>query len=286
LGLTAKRLWIPLDEVVPENSGAKAYGVRQLAELARNKGAGFLTPSTIVLPFGVQLPGATDDIASVVAREFGENSRLMVRSSANCEDLEGFAGAGLYESVANVAASEVASAVAKVRASLRTRRAVQSRKQAGILEENALMAVIIQQMLTPDYSFILHTVNPINQNQREVYIELAIGLGETLASASARGFPCRLVCDKESGSVTTLAFASFSQALWPASIGGVTRRVLDYSQVELSRNSELRRMLGRRLASIASFVEAAFCRPQDIEGAVVGDDIYLVQARSQQGLRT
>ena len=49
------------------------------------------------------------------------------------------------------------------------------------------MAVLIQQMLTPDFSFVLHTVNPLNRNVGEVYAEIAVGLGETLASAGERG---------------------------------------------------------------------------------------------------
>jgi phosphoglucan, water dikinase len=281
----ADKFWLPLHEVLPENSGAKAYGAKRLAEIAQKKGAGFLTPPTLVVPFGISQSSAIDDLISVVIKEFGHDTPLMVRSSANCEDLEGFAGAGLYESIANVSPSEVVPAVTKVWASLLTHRAVESRKQAGIPEEHARMAVIIQQMLKPDYSFIIHTTNPINRNPREVYIELAVGLGETLASASIRGTPYRLVCDKETGSVTTLAFASFSQALQPAPDGGLARRTLDYSQIDLSRDATFREALGKRLSDVACFVEAAFSSPQDLEGAVVGKEIYLVQARPQQGLQ-
>jgi phosphoglucan, water dikinase len=219
-----------------------------------------------------------------VAAEFGPSARLMVRSSANCEDLEQYASAGLYVSVPNVAVADVASAVREVWASLWSRRAVASRKQAGIPEEQARMGVLIQPMLTPNYAFILHTTNPINRNPSEVYAELAVGLGEILASASAPGTPYRLVCDKKSGAVETLAFASFSHALFPAPADGVGERTLDYSQVTLSCDAAARRALGRRLCFIGKFVEEALGQPQDIEGAVVGNDIYLVQARPQQGL--
>jgi phosphoglucan,water dikinase len=212
------------------------------------------------------------------------DERLMVRSSANCEDLEDFAGAGLYESIPNVQTGEVASAVCRVWSSLWTRRAVLSRKQAGIRHEQARMAVIIQQMIAPDYSFVLHTVNPLSHRADEVYAELALGLGETLASAAARGTPYRLVCNKESGAVQTLAFANFSQALLADSRGGVRRELLDYSRVSLSRESESRKDLGRQLAAIGSCVESGFNKAQDIEGAIMGNKIYLVQSRPQQGL--
>ena len=209
----------------------------------------------------------------------------MVRSSANCEDLEELAGAGLYESVANVGLEELEAAVKTVWASLWTRRAAAGRRQAGIPHEQAHMGVLIQSMLTPDYSFVLHTVNPIDRNPRQVYAELAVGLGETLASAAARGTPYRLVGDKTSGATTLLACANFSQGLWPCPTGGVTAKTIDYSRVALSRDAAALPKLGRRLTAIGRRVEEAFRLPQDIEGAVVGDDIFLVQSRPQQGLK-
>ena len=225
-----------------------------------------------------------EEITSALRKKFRADDRLMVRSSANCEDLEEFAGAGLYESVPNVRPAEVTSAMRRVWSSLWTRRAVLSRKQAGIPHEQAQMAVIIQQMLAPDYSFVLHTVNPLSHNTDEVYAEIAVGLGETLASAAARGTPYRLVCHKKSREVQTLAFANFSYALRADSTAGVNRELLDYSRVPLSRESELRKDLARRLAAIGSRVENEFGKAQDIEGAITGNKIYLVQSRPQQGL--
>jgi phosphoglucan,water dikinase len=232
----------------------------------------------------VQQLNVPDEIACELAKRFGPNGRLIVRSSANCEDLAELAGAGLYESAANVAPSDVAPAVRGIWASLWTRRAVLSRKQAGIPQEKAHMAVLIQQMLTPDFSFVLHTVNPINNNPREAYAEVAVGLGETLASAAIRGNPYRMLCDKESGAATILAFANFSQAIWPNPVGGFIRKTVDYSRIELSHDRDARKSLGRRLAAISRFVEDALHKPQDIEGAIVRKEIYLVQQRPQQGV--
>jgi phosphoglucan,water dikinase len=92
-----------------------------------------------------------------------------------------------------------------------------------------------------------------------------------------------MLCDKETGAATMLAFANFSEAIWPNPAGGLIRKTVDYSEVELSRDTALRKTLGRRLAAISRFVEKALKTPQDIEGALVGDEIYLVQARPQQG---
>jgi phosphoglucan,water dikinase len=225
-----------------------------------------------------------EDIASVVGRRLGREGRFMVRSSSNCEDLAELAGAGLYESVPNVPLSGIASAVRTVWASLWTLRATLSREQSGIPHQQAHIAVLIQSMLAPDLSFVLHTVNPLDCNRSEVYAEVAVGLGETLVSGAARGTPFRLICDKHSGAVRTLAFANFSRALRPVGAGGVASETVDYSRVRLSLDAGVRQDLGRRLAAIGRLVEEALQRPQDIEGAVIGDEVYLVQSRAQQGL--
>src|ERR1019366_208523 len=219
----------------------------------------------------IQQLTVSNEIAAGVAAQFGKLDRLMVRSSANCEDWEELAGAGVDDSIANVAVADVAAAVRAVWASLWTRRAALSRRQAGIPHAQAHMAVLIQQMVTPDFSFVLHTVNPLNRNAGEVYAEIAVGLGETLASAGERGNPYRLSCDKITGATTTLALANFSHALRPNPAGGVRRETVDYSQIELSRDSDARKALGKRLAAVARFVEEAFQKPQDIEGAMVGN---------------
>src|SRR5207247_6092703 len=114
--------------------------------------------------------------------------------------------------------------------------------------------------------------------------EFAVGLEETLASAGTRGNPYRMVCDRHSGAATTLAFANFGQALWPDPAGGVAPRIVDYSRIAMSCEAGALRRLGRRLATIGQLVEKAMQKPQDIEGVVVGEEIYLVQARPQQGL--
>jgi len=80
-----------------------------------------------------------------------------------------------------------------------------------------------------------------------------------------------------------LGFASFGQAIWPDPAGGLIRKTVDYATVTLSTNEGLRNRLGGRLGTIAQFVEDALEGPQDIEGLVLGDQIYLVQSRPLHG---
>jgi phosphoglucan,water dikinase len=92
-------------------------------------------------------------------------------------------------------------------------------------------------MLAADFSFILHTTNPLRPRSDEAYVEVAAGLGESLASGATRGTPCRFACSKKSGSTETLAFASFSQALVLSSGGGLTWQTVDYTRIPFSWGS-------------------------------------------------
>lgn len=65
---------------------------------------------------------------------FGEGATVIVRSSANVEDLAGMSGAGLYDSIPNIAPKDpqqLEAAIKGVWASLYTRRAALSRHAAG-----------------------------------------------------------------------------------------------------------------------------------------------------------
>jgi phosphoglucan,water dikinase len=323
--ICAKRPLIRIENALAETSGAKAAGMRRLAEISSQRGSGFLAPYALVVPFGVmeetlsKFPGDSAEyldlssridalepaafaqassrlcelverleVPEIITKEiqerFGSGARLAVRSSANCEDLKEFAGAGLYQSVINVAPADIELAIRAVWSSLWTQRAAESRRAGGIPHDRAHMAVLIQESLTPDFSFVLHTVNPITREVKELYAEIAVGLGEVLASATTAGSPYRITINKQSSAVEILAFANFSQAVRPDPAGGVRRETVDYSKISLSKEAAEVEKMGRHLSAIGVFVEHALGGPQDIEGAVVNERVYLVQARPQQGL--
>jgi phosphoglucan,water dikinase len=265
---------------------------------------------------GVALPA--EELRRVAAA-FPRGCTLIVRSSANVEDLAGMSGAGLYESVPNVGAGDAAAlgaAVRRVWASLHARRALLARAAAGVPPRAARMAVAVQRQLAPELSFVLHTAHPLTGDAGVLAAELAPGLGETLASGT-RGSGWRLEVDKATGDVSTLAFANFSQALLPAGgapadvsaaaaaaagggggaslaaavaarraaapggDGAVAARVVDYSAQELSWSEDARAAAGRRLCAVGRLLEAEFGAAQDVEGCVAGGRLYVVQTRPQ-----
>ena len=80
------------------------------------------------------------------------------------------------------------------------------------------------------------------------------------------------------------AFASFSYAIWPGPSGNLIQKTVDYSRIGLSKDKVFRNRLGGHLGAIGRFVEDSEGIPQDIEGLVLEDKIYLVQSRPQQGV--
>ncbi|KAM7279208.1 hypothetical protein ACFE04_006342 [Oxalis oulophora] len=222
-----------------------------------------------------------------IAKIFPNSARLIVRSSANVEDLAGMSAAGLYDSIPNVSPSNpkaFAKAVSQVWASLYTRRAVLSRRAARVAQKDASMAVLVQEMLSPDISFVLHTLSPTDNDHNSVEAEIAPGLGETLASGT-RGTPWRLSSGKIDGKVQTLAFANFSEEMVVSSGGPADGEVLhltvDYSKKPLTIDPIFRCQLGQRLGAVGFFLEKKFGCPQDVEGCLVGKEIFIVQTRPQ-----
>ena len=137
--------------------------------------------------------------------------------------------------------------------------------------------------MEPALSFIMHTADPIDGNPDQAWVELAVGLGETLASAAQPGSPYRLLCDRRTGQASLDACASFSLALRPASGMGTKAERIDYSKIPLSADPAAAAALGVRLGKIADFLESVFGGSQDVEGVVAAGDIHIVQTRPQQG---
>eukprot|EP00195_Chlamydomonas_chlamydogama_P004953 CAMPEP_0202902464 /NCGR_PEP_ID=MMETSP1392-20130828/16864_1 /ASSEMBLY_ACC=CAM_ASM_000868 /TAXON_ID=225041 /ORGANISM="Chlamydomonas chlamydogama, Strain SAG 11-48b" /LENGTH=1205 /DNA_ID=CAMNT_0049589227 /DNA_START=175 /DNA_END=3794 /DNA_ORIENTATION=- len=214
------------------------------------------------------------DLISKISSTFDRDTMLAVRSSANVEDLAGMSAAGLYESVVGVPANnaaEVSLAVATVWASLYTRRAVLSRRVAGVPQPAACMSVLIQELHVPELSFVLHTARPSDGNRGVLLAEVAPGQGETLASG-ARGTPWRFEVDKAARKIRTMAFANFSKALTapPRGRTGLMSVDVDYSKQRLSTDESYRQQVVLQLSQAGSLIEEAFQGvPQDVEGGLV-----------------
>lgn len=315
--------WLALEDATMRNAGAKSAVCSALVALALETKSGFSAPRGFVVPFGsmeasvrgdarweqllADVERATleniDDACAAIQSCVTDNlpsksvvqdacssvtpgTRLVVRSSANVEDLSGMSAAGLYESVIGVDAADIDAvqrAIADVWASLYSRRAVLARRTAGVKQSDARMAVFAQELSPNALSFVLHSQSPV-RGSRSVQAELCVGLGETLASG-VDGTPWRLEIDRETGEVSTMAYANHSTALRcrysAPTYGRVTTESIDYTRQELSVNGGKRDEIGKKLARVAVELENAFGSAQDIEGGLCGDEIVVVQSRPQ-----
>ena len=223
-------------------------------------------------------------------------AKVMVRSTGNAEDLAGLSAAGLYDSISNVDPEDhrvLGAAVAEVWASLYTTRAVASRTAAGVGQRDAHMAVLVQQMLVPEVSFILMTKHPMTNDPNVAYAELALGHGETLASGAVRGTPWRMSMNRlVPGEAQLTAISSFGAALVPdlAGDGTLKSQPVNCAGHWLSTDDGARSALADRLVRAGGFIEArlgvvdgaAQALPQDIEGCLTDDgQVWVVQARPQ-----
>lgn len=272
-------------ELCAGDPGRAARLCDELQELARS-----LRPSGEILS---QLGNLFDNDRGVV----------MVRSTGNAEDLAGLSAAGLYDSVSNVNPHDpnvLGAAVAEVWASLFTTRAVGSRAAAGVGQKDAAMAVLVQQMLVPEVSFILMTKHPMSNDSTVAYAELALGHGETLASGAVRGTPWRMSMNRAvPGEHRLDAVASFSSALVPSATGNgeLVSRPVNSGSHWMTTDEPRRASLARELVNAGDLIEQKLGRNdggvrgagnnnepqhQDIEGCVTENGrVWIVQARPQ-----
>lgn len=73
-------------------------------------------------------------------------------------------------------------AIKKVWASKFNERAFLAVKKIGVSLSQMYMAVLIQKIVKAQYAYVIHTTNPTNGVDSEVYVEACRGLGESLVS--------------------------------------------------------------------------------------------------------
>lgn len=61
-------------------------------------------------------------------------------------------------------------------------RAFLATKKIGVSLHQVYMAVLVQEIIPAEYAYVIHTSNPTNGEDNEVYVESCLGLGEALVS--------------------------------------------------------------------------------------------------------
>jgi phosphoenolpyruvate synthase/pyruvate phosphate dikinase len=179
---------------------------------------------------------------------------VAVRSSATAEDLPEASFAGQQDTFLNVSGPEaVVEAVRACWQSLFTERAVAYRRDRSIPDSSVAMAVVVQRMVQAEAAGVLFTLNPVTGATDELVIEAARGLGDQVVSARVTPDRYRL------------------------------RRRAPHELIEVegaSTTSLLTPAVLAELARLGLAAERLLGRAADIEWAVAGDRLHLLQARA------
>jgi pyruvate,water dikinase len=196
------------------------------------------------VPDGFVIPAGVQasrgEIAAALAR-LGTGP-VAVRSSGLAEDLPDASFAGQYDTLLNVLGVEavVDAAAACVRSAHDGR--IESYGHAV-----RPMAVLVQRMIEADVAGVAFSANPLTGNRDEVRVSATRGLGDKLVSGTIAAD--EWIVTHEHATV----LAQPQEAIGPE--------------------------LARRVATLARKVEAARLAPQDIEWAVAGGRLWLLQSR-------
>lgn len=188
-------------------------------------------------------------------------------------------------------------------------RAFFSMRKVGLEIENLRMAVLVQRVVPAEYAFVIHTKNPSNGKEDEIYCELVKGLGESLVSGMVPGSSMAFVGNKanlddpkvllypskSSGMFVreSLIFRSDSNGedlegyagagLYESITMDTTElKKVDYVGDRLIKDSRFRNDLLSRICKVGAAIEGALGSAQDVEGVVSADGtITVVQTRPQ-----
>ena len=197
---------------------------------------------------------------------------VFVRSSSSSEDLPGFSGAGLYTTVPNVKGeAALQDAVRKVWASIFNFEAGEARRAAGIAQDAVAMAVLVQTAVDSDASGVMVTRDPLGGTPYSVFIAAKRGIG--IRVVEGRRVAEQVLYSRRSRAVQVLSRSAEDTELRLAPGGGV-------QEVAVAQRQVLTDALVQRLADAGAAIEARFgARTQDIEWAVAGDRILILQSR-------
>ncbi|WP_164074539.1 PEP/pyruvate-binding domain-containing protein [Stenotrophomonas maltophilia] len=226
-----------------------------------------------------QIENAPADAAFVRAlerqwRDQLKGAPVFVRSSSNSEDLQGFSGAGLYTTVPNVTRMEaVAKAVQTVWASVYNFEAYEARTAAGLPQDAVAMAVLVQVAAPSDSSGVMITRDPFDAARRHVtYISAKRGLGIRVVEGQRQAE--QVMYSSWSKAVQVLSRSAEDTQLVARAGGGVREVPITGSRQVLTD------ALIARLARIGIRTRQALGgADQDIEWAVVGDEVLILQSR-------
>lgn len=258
--------------------GGKAANLSQLHAIARK--LDFPVPPGFCI--AAHAENLTPALAEQIVRAYTQLGQycgqlqpaVAVRSSAVAEDGPKASFAGQHDSYLNViGAAAVLEAVQKCWASAHQPRALAYRRQHGLPAARGL-AVLVQLLIPADAAFVAFSADPNTGQRDRVVINAAWGLGESLVSGSTT--PDLYVTRKHNGQLLAQQIGAKARMTILAPHGQTQEVAVPQA---LQREPALTPAQVLRLTTLVRTLEATLHWPVDVEGAVVGDQLYLLQCR-------
>jgi pyruvate,water dikinase len=208
-------------------------------------------------------------------RSMGDGQTFVaVRSSATAEDLPDASFAGQQETFLNVTEDDLVDRVQECWASLFSQRAIYYRNQKGFPHDEVDIAVVVQTMVDAEKSGVMFTSHPSTGDPR-IIIEAAWGLGEAVVSGAVS--PDNYVVDRTTGEIETMTVATKKvMHVKDDETGETVEREVpeDKRDQQVLTQDEI-----DRLIELGKQVEDHYGEPQDVEWAVAGGEVYMLQSR-------
>ncbi len=257
-----------------ERLGGKGCGLVRLLK------AGFRVPDVwcITTSWNGEIASLRDPIEALVSSN-REPCAYAIRSSATAEDLQDASFAGVYTTTLGAqSSSEILSAVEQCLDSLQSSHARAYRESRGI-SHDVRMAILIQRLIEPEIAGVTLTANPQRAFANEWVIDAAYGLGEGVVSG--RVDPDHLVVERDTGEIREQRIGAKQVALMarPGSdlaevpVASVDRERLCLTTTHLDELFRMAREIGEKISP-----------RMDLEWAIAGGELYLLQARPITGL--
>lgn len=200
---------------------------------------------------------------------------VAVRSSATAEDLPEASFAGQQATFLNIKGPEkVVKAVQDCWASLFTARAIYYRKKNNFPTDKVYIAVVVQKMVNSEKAGVMFTINPATNETNELVIEGAYGLGEAVVSGEVN--PDEYLIDKNALKIKDKRLKKQDFGYFRSESG--TNYKKDFNE-EKGNQQKLNDEEILKLAKIGVEIEKHYEKPMDIEFAIDGPKVYIVQAR-------
>jgi pyruvate,water dikinase len=262
---------VPLERARDESLfGAKAIGLGEAARGGLPLPPGFALAGSVVEAVA---SGAEDAIARVTDTVRPLGGPLAVRSSAVGEDSAEASFAGQHLTLLNVpGADQVGDALREIWWSANSDSAITYRKRVGLFARPSV-GVVVQALLDPVAAGVMFTRNPVT-GADERLIEASWGLGEAVVAGLVIPDMYRIA---RSGEILERKPGLKKVAIRSLPDGGTTEEPVSPELVEaLCLGDEQLEQLNQ----LAIRCEDVYGPARDIEWALAGDQIYLLQCRA------